>query len=387
VLSGWPTGISAPVPERPRILLLVTLAETGGAQTYVAALVPALVVSYEVTVAAHGDGPLRTAAQGAGADFVSLRHVRRPTSAWRDVLGLIELVRLMRRTRPHLLHASSSKAGILGRIAGWLTRVPVRIFTVHGWAFSAYSGRSATLYRWAERLVRPLTSTTVCVSESERAAGIEAGTCDPRATVVIRNGIDLAGRRIARPVRDTPRIVSVGRLQAPKDFLTFVRALGRMPGRRFEALVVGDGPDRPLVEAELDRLGLQGAVVLTGERDDVAELLADSDIFVLASHSEALPMTVLEAMAAGLPVVAPRVGGLAELVLEGETGFLVPPGEPLALANAICALVDDPTLRERLGATGRSRVETHFTLESFLEAHLDLYRRELDRLGVPVPIP
>ncbi len=375
------------MPERPRILLLVTLAETGGAQTYVAALVPALVGSCHVTVAAHGDGPLRTAAQWAGADFVSLRHVRRPISVWRDVLGLVELVRLMRRVRPHLVHASSSKAGVLGRIAGWLTSVPVRIFTVHGWAFTASTGRSSVMYRWAERLVQPLTSTTVCVSESERAAGVAAGTCNPRTTVVIRSGIDLDGRRIARPVRDTPRIVAVGRLQAPKDPLSFVRALGRMSGRRFEALVVGDGPDRPVVEAELERLGLEGAVVLTGERQDVAEILADSDIFVLASRSEAFPMTVLEAMAAGLPVVGPRVGGLAELVVEGETGFLVTPDDPPALANAIGALVDDPALRERFGAAGRARVETHFTLESFLEAHRDLYRRELERLGLPVPIP
>jgi glycosyltransferase involved in cell wall biosynthesis len=375
------------VPERPRILLLVTLAETGGAQTYVATLVPALVGSYQVTVAAHGDGPLRRATQRAGAEFISLRHVRRPLSVWHDVLGLVELVRLMRRARPHLLHASSSKAGVLGRIAGSLTSVPVRIFTVHGWAFTASTGLSSVLYRWAERLVRPLTTTTVCVSESERAAGVAAGTCDPRTTVVIRSGIDLDERRIARPARDTPRIVAVGRLQAPKDPLSLVRALAMLPSRRFEALLVGDGPDRPAVEAELRRLGLEGAVVLTGDREDVMEILADSDIFVLASRSEAFPITVLEAMAAGLPVVGPRVGGLAELVVEGETGLLVTPGDPAALASALEPLVDDPALRERFGAAGRARIETHFTLESFLEAHLDLYHSELDRLGLPLPMP
>jgi glycosyltransferase involved in cell wall biosynthesis len=366
---------------------LVTLAETGGAQTYVAALLRALVGSYQVTVVAHGDGPLRQAAERAGADFVSLRHVRRPISIWRDLLGLVELVRLLRRVRPHLLHASSSKAGVLGRIAGWLTRVPVRIFTVHGWAFTASTGLSSLVYRWAERLVRPLTTTTVCVSESERVAGIAAGTCNPRTTVVIRSGIDLDGRPLARPVRATPRIVAVGRLQAPKDPLSLVRALGTLSGRRFEGILVGDGPDRPAVEAELRRLGLEGVIVLTGEREDVAEILAESDIFVLASRSEAFPITVLEAMAAGLPVIGPRVGGLAELVVEGETGLLVAPGDPAALANAIGTLVDDPALRERFGAAGRARVETNFTLESFLDAHRDLYCRELDRLGLPLPIP
>ena len=375
------------MPERPRILLLVTLAETGGAQTYVASLVPALVGPYDVTVAAHGDGPLRMTAARAGADFVSLQHVRRPIHVWHDLLGLVELVRLMRSLRPQIVHASSSKAGVLGRIAARLSGVPVRIFTVHGWAFSATTGPRAVAYRWAERLVRPLTTATVCVSESERSAGIAAGACDPTTTVVIRSGIDAAERSVARPTRAVPRIVAVGRLQAPKDPLTLVRALALLSGPRFEALLVGDGPDRPAVEAELRRVRLEDVVELAGERVDVASILADSDIFVLASRSEAFPLTVLEAMAAGLPVVAPDVGGLAELVVEGETGLLVAPGDPGALASAIAQLVRDPALRERFGAAGRERVETRFTFESFRDAHLDLYRRQLALIGPGLPTP
>ena len=361
--------------RRPRILLLVTLAETGGAQTYVAQLLPAFVGSYEVTVAAHGEGPLRTAAAQAGADFVALEHVRRPIRPWHDLLGLVELVRLMRRLRPQVVHANSSKAGILGRIAAWLSRVPVRIFTVHGWAFSAASGSAAPMYRWAERLVRPLTTATVCVSASERKAGIEAGTCDPRTTVVIRNGIDVSKRPVSRPTREAPRIVSVGRLQDPKDPITLVRAIGHLWERDFTTLMVGEGLERAAVEAEVRRLGVEKAIEFMGERDDVAEILAESDIFVLASRSEALPLTVLEAMAAGLPVVASRVGGLAEVVAEGETGLLVPPGDPAALADALGRLIDDPQLRQRLGAAGRARAETHFTLDRCLGAHLDLYTR------------
>ena len=355
--------------------MLVTLAETGGAQTYVAQLLPALVGSYELTVAAHGDGPLRTAAARVGADFVALEHVRRPIRPWHDLLGLLELVRLMRRLRPQIVHANSSKAGILGRIAAWLTRVPVRIFTVHGWAFSAASGNSVAMYRWAERLVRPLTTATVCVSASELTAGIEAGTCDPRTTVVIRNGIDVASRPLSRPKRGAPRIVSVGRLQSPKDPITLVQALGRLSGHDFTAFVVGEGPERTAVEAEVRRLGLEKDIELVGERDDVAEILAESDIFVLASRSEALPLTVLEAMAAGLPVVAPRVGGLAELVVEGETGLLVPPGDPAALADALGRLIDEPGLREQFGRAGRARAEEHFAIDACLGAHLDLYSR------------
>ena len=375
------------MPSLPRILLLVTLAEQGGAQTYVATLAPGLVGRYDVIVAAHGAGPLPEKVRAAGASYVPLRHVRRPISPWRDVLGLLELVRLIRRLRPHIVHANSSKAGILGRLAAWIARVPIRIYTVHGWAFSASSGPRAIVYHRSERLVRRLTTSTVCVSEGERAAGVAAGTCDERATVVIRNGIDAPVWPVARPGVDPPRIVSVGRLQAPKDPLALIRALATISDRRWSAIVVGDGPQRPDVESQLHRLGLDQVVDLAGTRDDVGEILAASQIFVLSSRSEGLPISILEAMAAGLPVVASRVGGVAELVVEGETGLLVPPGRPDELAAAIERLLDDAGLRERLGAAGRRRVETDFGIDSFQAAHRALYRRELAHRGLPLPSP
>ncbi len=365
--------------------MLVTLAETGGAQAYVGALVSTLVGAFDVTVAAHGAGPVADRARSAGAQWVELRHVRRPVSP-RDLLGLLELVRLMRRARPHIVHASSSKAGVLGRVAAWLAGVPIRVFTVHGWAFTASQGFEARLYRLAERAVRLLTTTTICVSESERAAGIEARTCDAARSVVIRTGIDGTSRPRARPADGVPVIVSVGRLQAPKDITTLLRALALVRGT-YNALVVGDGPELRTVKEERRRLGLGEVVRLAGERDDVPAILASSHVFVLSSRSEALPVSILEAMAAGLPVVASQVGGVPELVVDGQTGLLVPAGDPPALAAALQRLVDDPVLRGRLGAAGRARVEEQFRLDSFLEAHLDLYRRALAARGLPRPSP
>jgi glycosyltransferase involved in cell wall biosynthesis len=371
---------------RPRILLIVTLAETGGAQTYVASLLPMLARHFDVAVAAHGSGPLRERAHAAGVRFVELEHVRRPISPLRDLRGLLELTALARRERPHIVHVNSAKAGALGRLAGWLARVPIRIYTVHGWAFTAHRGASSVVYRWAERALRPLTTTTICVAESERRAGLEAGTCDEATTVVIRNGVELPSAGAVEPRSGPHRLVTVGRLQAPKDPITLLRALSEL-GRPAEAVIVGDGPDRPAVESEVRRLGLQTAVRLTGERDDVAELLAEADLFVLSTRSEGLPLSILEAMAAGLPVVASDVGGVPELVVDGETGFLVPPGDPHALAAAIERLLDDPDLRRRLGAAGRLRVSEHFDLASARRAHLDLYRTLLAATGLPLPSP
>jgi glycosyltransferase involved in cell wall biosynthesis len=372
---------------RPRILFVVTLAETGGAQTYVASLLAPLADRFDVAVAAHGDGPLRDAARAAGVRFVPLRQVRRPLSLWRDVLGLLELLALLRRERPHIVHVNSAKASALGRLAASLARVPIRVYTVHGWAFRAHGWPASALYRWAERLLRPLTTVTVCVADSERRAGLAAHTCKERTTVVIRNGVDPGNFRAGEAHSGRPRLVTVGRLQAPKDAVTLVRALAALRGRPFEAVFVGDGPDRPAVEEEVRRLGLEPAVELLGERDDVPELLGTADVFVLSSHSEGLPLSILEAMAAGLPVVASNVGGVSEVVVDGDTGLLVPPGDAQSLAAAIERLLEDPPLCRRLGEAGQNRVAEHFDLAAVQQAHLDLYRRVLARRGLPLPSP
>jgi glycosyltransferase involved in cell wall biosynthesis len=369
------------------VLLLITLAEVGGAQSYVAALLPALAERYDVTLAAYGEGPLREAAARAGARFVPLRNVRRPINPLRDLAGLIELRRLMRRERPHVVHANSSKAGVLGRVAAATTGVPIRFFTVHGWAFSAYSGLASLLYRFADRTMASLTTVTICVSERELADGLQAGTCSAERSVVIHNAVDLAAAPRSRHDRATPRLIAVGRLKAPKDFLTLIRALAGLSNQGYEALIVGDGPDRTAVEAEIRRLGVEDRVQLAGERSDVPELLAASDVFVLSSRSEGLPVSVLEAMAAELPVVASRVGGLAELVDDGATGILVPPGDEPALAQALERLVEDRELRQRFGAAGRARVESSFDLSAFRRAHLELYDRQLGLAGAVAEPP
>lgn len=372
--------------QRPRVLIVVTLAETGGAQTYVASLLPGLVEEFDVVVAAHGPGPLLAAAHRAGARPVALEHVRRPLRPWRDLRGLLELVALFRRERPDIVHANSSKAGVLGRLAAALTGVPIRIFTVHGWAFAAHSGIASALYLWAERMMRPLTTVTICVAESERASGFASRACDPKGTIVIRNGVaaDAPGPAV-RADGAVPTVVAVGRLQRPKDPLTLVRALNRLRSE-FSAVIVGDGPERARLEAEIGRLGLEGVVVLAGGRADVAAMLARADVFVLASTSEGLPLSILEAMAAGLPVVASSVGGVPEAVEDGETGLLVPPRDPVRLAAALERLLVDPALRRRLGSNGRERVLEHFSLETCRQAHVAVYRRALARReGEPSP--
>jgi glycosyltransferase involved in cell wall biosynthesis len=359
------------------------LAEPGGVVTLLASLVPALTEHFDVTVAAHGPGPLGAAARAAGADFVALRHVRRPVRPLRDVLGLLELIRLCRRVRPHVLHANSAKAGLVGRLAAWLVRVPIRFFNPHGWAFATHPGRTSWLYLWGDRLMRPLTTVTICVSNSELQRGIKAGTCTADRTAVIPNGVDPGRSRLTeRPGEGAVKVLSVGRLAPPKDFITMARALALLPRGTFSAEIVGEGRGREALEAEIRRWDLAGAVTLAGERLDVTKRLLDCDIFVLSTFSEGLPMTVLEAMAAGLPVVASAVGGIPELVVDGETGLTFRAGDADALAAALARLLDDPALRRRLGAAGRARLERVYSLDACRRAHVELYWRELAVRGL-----
>ena len=364
--------------EKPRLLILITLAEAGGAQTSVSLLLPGLTGEFDVTVAAHGSGPLRDAARAAGVPFVHLEHMRRAISPWQDVLALRELVRLCRRLRPDIVHAHSSKAGALGRLAAALARVPVRIFTVHGWSFAAYSGLPGRLYLWVERRLRRVTTAVVCVAAASRDVGVAARACRAEHTLVIHNAVDVTAFAAPGRLDGTPRVVSVGRFAFPKDFATLVEALAATRAD-YRAAFVGEGPLLPEVAAAILERGLTGRIDLLGNRGDVPDLLASADIFVLSSRSEGFPVSILEAMAAGLPVVATNVGGVAESVVDGETGLLVPPGDPDALAAALDRLLTDSALRLRLGTAGRERAHRYFDVADFWRAHVELYRRELER--------
>ena len=366
---------------RPRLLILITLDQVGGVATYIELLLPELVKRFEVTVAAHGDGPLRSAAPRLGANYVPLRYLCRPISPMRDALAMLEIMRLCRRLRPHILHANSAKAGLLGRLGGALAGVDIRIFNAHGWAFATHPGRSSKLYLWGERLMRPLTTATICVSGSERERGLAARACDPGRTVVIPNGIAPAPVGESDRASDVPAIITVGRLHPPKDFATFLTALARLAPGSFRARIVGDGPDRAALDRQVRELGLEG-VELLGSRADVADLLAASSIFVLSSTSEAMPMSILEAMAAKLPVVASAVGGVPELVVNGETGLLVPARDPEALAGALEQLLADDHARARMGLAGLRRAEAVFSLDRFRQAHVHLYFEQLTRFGM-----
>ena len=195
----------------------------------------------------------------------------------------------------------------------------------------------------------------------------------PHMTTVL-NGVDPRPRVPARPVSARPRIVMVSRFSPPKDQSLLVQALSHST-QPFELWFIGDGDLRPRVEAECRAAGMESKVRFFGTCRNVPEILEQSDIFVLASRYEGLPMSILEAMRAGLPVIASDVGGVREAVAEGVTGFLVPRGDEAVLRNRVELLLTDAALRSSLGTQGRTRFERDFSSKVMVECTRSVYER------------
>jgi glycosyltransferase involved in cell wall biosynthesis len=366
-------------------LLLVTLSEWGGAQHIVYLLAKHLQRDFQITVACAPGGELVSKLAPAGIPCITLPQLRRELHPWHDARAFGKLYRLLRRERFDLVHAHSTKAGLLGRWAARLAGVPAILFTAHGWAFT--EGRSAfqrrllaTLERWTSRVTHQI----ICVSEHDRQLALRFGVARSTQLRLIHNGLDetsffikgadesRGGVTPLRPKGEGPILTFVGRLARPKEPLLLLDALQRLPRGRL--IVVGDGPLRPSLEEQIQLKGLTDRVKMMGRRPDVSEILAASDIFVFVSRWEGLPLVIIEAMLAGLPVVATRVGGVAELVEDGVTGFLVPPGDAAALSQALEKLLDDEARRLAMGQAGRERALQRFTLERMLTQYRALYR-------------
>jgi len=366
------------------MLLIVTLSEWAGAQHVVFLLAQQLMTKYEVTVACAPGGVLVTKLLEEGVHVVTVNGFRRNPNPWHDVRAILSLFRLMKTKHFDLVHAHSTKAGLLGRLAARLAGVPVVFFTAHGWAFTEGRG---FWKRWGlalvERVMARSTDKIICVSEHDRQLALRFRVGDPTKLVTIHNGLDPAlwrvtNKKSVRPQLENALVITmVARLAKQKDQLTLLEAIRLLPANCCKVVLVGDGPMRTEIERFIEKHQLGDHVQLLGARTDVEKILAATDIFALSSRWEGLPLTIIEAMLSELPIVTTRVGGVAELIEDGVTGFLVPPQNPKALAVALGKLVNDASLRLKMGHRGKKHVLRHFTLERMMAQTEDLYQKSL----------
>ncbi|MGC9398865.1 MAG: glycosyltransferase [Anaerolineae bacterium] len=373
--------------ERINVLLLITELNVGGAERIVAQLASRLPRDrYNVKVACLYDPE----AVGADIRAAGIAVIHLDMRSKLDLRAPYRLFRLLREQNIHILHAHLFHANLLAATIGRLTRIPVIIATRH----SVEIGGGHR--EWINRLVRSSHDAVVTVSREVYEAELRRSGTDPGKLVMIPGGVRLSDfdeivQASPERLRDgwgiQPQsylIGTVGRFVEPKGYPHLLDAMVRIQAHLpdVKALLVGDGVLRPAMEEKAHALGLSDSVIFTGIRRDVPEILALLDVFVLPSLWEGLPLALLEAMAAGLPVVATRVGGVPEVVVDGVTGLLVPPRDPHALADAILRLLRDPALRRRMGEAGRARVAAHFSVEQMVRKIEALYEQLLAQKGL-----
>ncbi len=287
--------------------------------------------------------------------------------------GLVpRLARVLRREQTDVLHCHNRRAHVYGVLAGKAAGVPAVLCTHHGMRNGGVSAM--------ERVTGMLAGHEVAVCRQVLRREQQLGTRGRRLSVIY-NGIDTARFRLATPYEECGEGLTlgcVGRLSPEKGHRFLLRALAQVLGDGLDVRLrmAGDGPSRGDLAELAESLGISGRVEFLGERGDIPAVLKTFDIFVLPSLTEGLPLTVLEAMASGLPVIAARVGGVAELVQEGRTGLLVPPGRPEELARAVRTLRDDEALRRRV-ASCAEQVARDFDSSVMARSYAELYTRLL----------
>lgn len=304
-----------------------------------------------------------------------------PVHALEEPAGLrpdlpMRLAALFRRWRADLVHTHNHRPLVYAGVGARLARLPL-LHTRHG-QITGVSSRQLQLVRWASRLVHDF----VCVSEDAAARSREQGLAPGRLSC-LPNGID-THRFAFRGGRGDGPAVLVARLSPEKDVGTLLRAaaLVQVNEPTFRLDIAGDGPCRQELEALARQLDPLGRIRFLGAVQGIPELLAEARFFVLSSLSEGISLTLLEAMASGLAVAATRVGGNPEVVDDGTTGLLVPPGNPPALAAALARLHRDGDLRRAFGSAGRRRVEERFDIRRMVAGYEDKYRQHL---AAPAP--
>jgi glycosyltransferase involved in cell wall biosynthesis len=359
-----------------RIAYVVTRADAvGGATIHVMEMARAMLArGHQAAIFTGGHGEAADKLAESGAPVHSLRYLRRPVNPLRDALAFRELTAALSVFRPQLISAHTAKAGWLGRAAAARLDIPA-IYTPHGLPVGArMAGAQGRIFEAAERLASRWARRIVCVSESERRLAVERALASPERLVVIHNGVhDIPPALRANPSAQPPQVVSVARFEAPKDHATLLRAMAQLEGLPWSLDLVGGGPEESDCRALAEKLGIAGRVRFLGYQSDVAPALAAAQVFVLSTRSEAMPRSALEALRAGLPVIASDIGGLPEIVSAGVDGMLVPAEDPQALAAALRDLLTDAGLRERYGAAARAAYERSFRIEEMIAKTVALY--------------
>ncbi len=321
-------------------------------------------------------------------------YIDRKIAPWSDSMAVFKMFHFFRDVRPSIVHTHTSKAGVVGRMAARLAGVPNVIHTVHGFPFHSGMPKAKRLvYQQIEKCMAKMTDIMLSQSREDVDTALELGIRPRRGDLIhIGNGIDLSefdpgkypsDRRLRvrkdLGIEETDMVITmIGRVNREKGYEVLVEALQQVRDLPWHALFIG--PDEGFlssVKHQIDSYGLQGRIQILGQRSDITDLLAATDIYVLPSYREGLPRSLLEAQAMTLPCVATDIRGCREVIKENVTGFLVGPGDSVALEKVLRKLLLDPELRHRMGQEGRRRMLRYFNEAEVARKVMTVYEKAL----------
>jgi glycosyltransferase involved in cell wall biosynthesis len=391
--------------EPIRVLRLIARLNVGGPALHVSYLTAELdKIGYETLLVAgkiaEGEGSMEYAARERGIDPVYVPSLQREISPIVDAAAVAKVLGLIREFRPDILHTHTAKAGTVGRTAAMLAgkaRPPVVVHTFHGHVLRGYFGPTKTeAFRRLERRLARASDALIAVSPEVRDDLVRMRIAPASKIAVIRLGLDLDSRVSApsgagselRAALDIPADAFVvgwlGRMTEIKRADDLLRAFAAIPDES-HLVLVGDGPLRSALEQLAAELGIGARVHFAGFRDDVGAVYAACDVIALTSSNEGTPVTVIEALAAGVPVVSTNVGGVADIVDDGRTGLLAPPADVDGIASQLRRLAADPEERTRMGQSGRASVIDRYSIPRLVREVDTLYRELLAQAKVPQP--
>ena len=357
------------------ILFVITRADAiGGAQVHVKDLAIALQKDrHKVLVLTGQQGVFNEDLREANIKSIPCESLQKQIHPFLDGKSLRYILHAISEFKPDLIAAHSSKTGVLGRLAGRIAHVPC-VFTAHGWSFTTGIPQPhRAIYRILEKTTAPLADKIICVSEHDRTIGIEAGMNSAQLTTVHNGMKDIAPDLMANPAcSQAIKVAMIARFDRQKDHETIIEAF---QGLNAELILVGDGPNMLKAQQQVEKLKLGKQVKFLGFRQDIAQILAQVQIFALISNWEGLPCTIIEAMRAGLPVVASDVGGVKEIVIGDRTGYVIPRGDVATLRKKLAYLIDNESARTKMGILGRQKYDSELTFKHMYDKTLAVYEQ------------
>jgi Glycosyltransferase len=365
-----------------KILYIITRAdEIGGAQTHLRDMTSALVKDeHQVELIVGEQGALVDELRALNVKVHIVTELVREISLYKDVKSSLIIRKIIKEFSPDVIALHSSKAGIVGRLAALFLNIPV-VFTVHGWSFAnGVNDNKRRLYIVIERVFSKITDAIITVSAQDKLLALKHNVASDSQQTVIHNGVPLVKSAPHVYSNNTVvKLISVARFSEQKDHESLLKALSLLETKNWILTLVGKGPKLDEMKKLAMELGINKNVVFTGERLDIETLLAESDIFLLISNWEGFPISILEAMREGLPVLASDVGGVSESVIDGKTGYLIPRGNIDAIKNKLAVLINDSSLRAEFGKSGKEFFLENFSFKAMYSKTVELYQSEIKK--------